>query len=221
MRTHALTIAATLSLLAASSPALADGFDDGWEPDDHVVDYSDGFVGQFTGVDARLLLSNAEGTGLEGWGVDAGVRFAFPIYLGDFRLSYRHDALGAPGVPGGSLTSHSVGGNLAFHPLYLFLLGSDWLAYVAGSFYLDAGFGGQYVTRELGDESESSPAFFWNWGAGVDVPLLDPDVGWAPWLNVSYRNHRGLAPGPGDALEWTSTHSLMLGIGFRVNRLLW
>ncbi len=217
----AAALALSASLLLPAFAAAEDGFSDGWKPEPDVVDYSDSFVGQFTGLDARLLLSNTEGEGLEGWGVDAGARFSFPIYLGDIRLAYRYDALGAPDAAGGALTTHSFGGTFALHPGYLLLLGSDWLSYVAASIYLDAGLGGQFSELRLGDETQSSPGFFWSWGGGVDIPLWDPDAGWAPWVNVSYRNHRGLGPdGLGDA-RWESTHSLMLGLGFRVNRLLW
>jgi hypothetical protein len=220
--THLAPLTAIATLLAWASPSYAQqGFSDGWEPQADVVDYSDSFTGQFTGVEARFLLSNGEGEGLEGWGVDVGPRVAFPMGLGDFRLAYRYDALGAPEAPGGASTTHSVGGSFAVHPLYLLLLGSDWISYVAGSLYLDVGLGGQYSALTVGDETRATPGFFWSWGGGIDVPLWDPDVGWAPWVNVSYRNHRGLGPDGAGEARWDSTHSLMLGLGLRFNRLPW
>lgn len=158
--------------------------------------YSQYFNGSFWDVSARGGASD-----LEGWSVDAGIRQSFPMYLGDTRLSYRRDFFS-----GGDVDTIHVGFGL--HPLYVVLLGSDWLSYVVASFYAELGAG---ATIEDGVH----PA--WNVGVGIDFPLWDPDTGMAPWLNVLYR------------YEWTTATlgeaSLDRGTGFiglswRVNGLL-
>lgn len=160
--------------------------------------YSRYYNGSFWDVAAR----GGVNSGVDGWALDIGLRQSFPMYLLDTRLSYRHDEFD-------SCTGDEIHVGLGLHPLYFALLGSDWLSYVFASIYAEVGAGIQ-----LADGVDAA----WTLGAGVDIPLYDPDVGMAPWLNVLYR------------YEWTTAqlndldidrHTLWIGLSWRVNGLLW
>jgi hypothetical protein len=163
------------------------------------VAYTPNFNGSFWDVSARAGLNN--GT-TDGWAADVGLRQSFPMHLGDTRLSYRHDELDL-----GSTDQIHLGFGL--HPLYVVLLGSDWLSYVIASLYLELGAGVNIVEGAY-------PA--WTLGAGMDIPLSDPDLGMAPWINLVYR------------YEWTTAqiqtadidrHTFFVGLAWRVSGLLW
>jgi hypothetical protein len=163
------------------------------------VAYTPNFNGSFWDVSARAGLNN--GT-TDGWAADVGLRQSFPMHLGDTRLSYRHDELDL-----GSTDQIHLGFGL--HPLYVVLLGSDWLSYVIASLYLELGAGVNIVEGAY-------PA--WTLGAGMDIPLSDPDLGMAPWINLVYR------------YEWTiaqiqtadiDRHTFFVGLAWRVSGLLW
>lgn len=159
-------------------------------------DYSPYFNGSFWDVSARGGVS----TLADGWSLDAGVRQSFPMYLGDTRLSYRRDF-----YTGGEVDNVHVGFGL--HPLYVVLLGSDWLSYVVASFYAEVG-GGVSIVEGV------HPA--WNVGVGIDLPLWDPDEGMAPWINVLYRYEWTTAT-LGDSTLDRGTG--FIGLAWRVNGL--
>ena len=162
------------------------------------VAYTPYFNGSFWDVSARGGLDH----NVDGWAVDVGLRQSFPMHLGDTRLSYRHDELEL-----GSSDQIHLGFGL--HPLYVVLLGSDWLSYVIASFYVELG---------AGVNISDGPHPAWTLGTGMDIPLSDPDLGMAPWINVLYR------------YEWTTAqiksadidrHTVFVGLAWRVSGLLW
>ena len=183
--------------------------------------YSRYYTGAFYEVGARALRSAAGDSQFGGWGWDAGLRASFPMYLGDLRLAYRFDALQAERDGVAAIDQHSVGLTLAIHPLFLFLLGSDWPSYVVASTYLEVGAGGQWASlvRALGQAPVDDEGFWWSLGVGVDLPLWDPDVGYAPWLTVLYRNHRGDFDVSDEEAVSLSLHALIVGLAWRINGL--
>ena len=214
-----LLIALALLGLPASAAADPEGFDDGWQPDPPLDPYSDAYNGSFTDVSARFGPSRVARNDLSGYSFDAGLRTSFPMYVGDFRAAYRVDQLAAAD-PADQIAIHSFGVSLAVHPFYLFMLGSDWISYIVGSLYIDAGAGAQMGRRLPGpDLRERDLGLFWHFGAGVDVPLWDPDTGQALWLNVLYRNHRAdFDTDAGESIALTP-HTLFVGLSWRINRL--
>lgn len=242
LRASGALLAALLTglLITAPTPARADTphqpddaekpfsdgpFDDGWQPAAEAEAreaYPDSFNGSFVDLGVRLGQTQAGTSGFDGDTLDLGGRFSFPMYVGDVRLAYRYDNLTNTGAGArGDLNAHSMSASLALHPFYLFLLGSDWLSYTFASIYLDAGLGMQRSTlRQTGRAAETDLGFVWHWGVGIDVPLWDPDVGFAPWLNVLYRNHRATHDRDGVPDIGMPLHTVFLGLSWRINTLV-
>lgn len=217
---HTLTLLLTaLALTLPTAAAAEEGFSDGWQPEAPASPEPQSFTGTFTDVGARAGLSRVLRTGRRGQTFDAGLRVALmPMWLGDMRLSYRFDNL-AQGDDD-TITLNSLGFAFAFHPLYLLTLGSDWISYVVSSTYVEGGLGGQLGVRRAAGTRELDPGFYWHWGAGFDLPLWDPDVGHALWLNVLYRNHRAdFDTGAGESLP-LATHTIFLGLCWRFNEAI-
>ena len=175
----------------------------------------------FTELGARLGFDT--GPGLKGRSVQALARAAFPMSLGDLRLAYTHhqlEGLSAEAPFSTRQRAHALTASLALHPLYLLLLKSDRFGYLAAGFYLDAGAGPRLSRVErLGADPLRELALQWSLGAGLDLPIIDPDrFGQAPWLNLSYQRqgHRLRALPAPVAIR---THSLYIGLSWRLNRL--
>ncbi|MEC9398424.1 MAG: hypothetical protein VYE40_11570 [Myxococcota bacterium] len=228
-RSHApyLTLAALFALLSCAlytSPAHAKGFDDDWEPPPDHRAYSKEFNGTFTDISARYGFARARRSRYTGRSIDAGLRISFPAYVGDLRLSYRNDLFTPDNTQTNNpVTMHSMGVGLGLHPAYLLVLGSDWLSYIASGFYFDLGFGGQFGSIAIGDTRDRDFGLYGHAGAGLDIPLWDPDVGFALWLNLLYRYHHGdydlnLAGGERTSIA-LQNHTAFIGISARINRL--
>ncbi|MGM0556309.1 MAG: hypothetical protein ACQEVA_08005 [Myxococcota bacterium] len=186
--------------------------------------YSDQFTGAFQEYSIRGAWSDGPATAYEGWSLDAGFRHSFPMLLGDTRLSYRFDSLRPEDqdLPA-KLERHAVGVHVAFHPLYLALLGSDWLGYTIASLYFEIGGGAHYGildARQTRGEYERDFGLFASLGAGIDFPLWDPDVGFAPWLNAVYRFQYSDFDRPDDDSLVLRRHEFFVGLGWRINGLL-
>ena len=201
-----------LALCALPTSTLAqstsrDGFEDGWTPEEHRA-YSPHFQGMFSEIGFRyglLRLPEHALTEADTFGTHA--RFAFPMSVGDLRLAYNFTRLPS------SRRAHTLGIHLAIHPLYLLMLGSDWLSYVLGALYVDAGLGPHYLSNA---NSSSLWSTMLSLGAGIDIPLFSTHHGQAPWLNLSYqRQSSRLARDT----ERTRSHQLHIGLAWRWNRL--
>ncbi len=224
----AASTCAALSLLSLSASAEG-AFDDGWVAPADTLAYGDAFNGTFTDLSARYGFTTIAQNDYSGYAIDLGARMSFPMLLGDVRLAYRYDALTsdagarAPQAPELSpLQSHHAGASLALHPLYLVLLGADWLSYTIASLYLDLGLGVQYATRDADDHLKRSDlGFTYHFGVGIDSPLWNPDVGYALWLNVLYRNQRADFDLDDSREIGLSAHTLFVGLSWRWNSLLW
>ncbi|MFU8807254.1 MAG: hypothetical protein ACNA8W_25825, partial [Bradymonadaceae bacterium] len=150
--------------------------------------YSEYFSGAFTEYSLRGGLLRTGHSGLRGWTFDGGVRHSFPMYLGDTRLSYRYDSLESTDS---TVTIHGSNLTLGIHPLYLALLSRGWMSHFIASLHLELGLGLQRGLRQSldtsVDDARSGWGFVWSLGAGFDLPLMNPNRGSAPWLNVVYR----------------------------------
>lgn len=205
------TILSVLFLVAsvlASQPAVA-------QEDEERQRYGDPFNGSFVELSVRGAPTTGPG---DAWAVDVGLRQAFPFLLGDTRVAYRYDRFQPDGVS--RLETHEVGVQGAIHPLYLVLLGSDWISYVISSLYLELGVGGHYGVADLTESTEQDFGFVWSVGAGLDIPLSDPDIGWAPWLNVLYRYRGADFDSPTLGEVGLGAHAIFVGLAIRKNGLL-
>jgi hypothetical protein len=201
--------------------------------DETAREYSRQYIGAFVEYSARAGASIATDAPYSGWNLDIGMRHSFPVLLGDFRVAYRYDHLTPTDAAPENLADdvallgqHSLGGFLAIHPGYLLLLGSDQLSYTLASLHAEIGFGAQYSVFEpsraaldAGADYRTNIAPFVSLGVGLGIPLLDPDVGHAPWLHLVYRWH--VADFDGDIETFDlDMHLLQLGLGWRINGLL-
>jgi len=185
------------------------------DDDNTAIDYRDypGFSGAFTGITLRggVPLERLRGGG--GWSVDAGLRHAFPAYVGDLRAAYHLERLG--GSADSAATRHGLSVHAAFHPGFYFLAGSDWPAYVIASLYADIGVETALYTG-MGDGNGVGllPSF----SAGVDMPLGDADAAPIPWLHISWRRY--LATTNRSSRAAAPYSSIQIGLAWRTNRTL-
>jgi hypothetical protein len=172
------------------------------------------YNGSFVEVSGRA--GPTYGDNLSGWTADIGMRHSFPMHLLDSRIAFRHDEL-RPSQSGAHVQQESLGLTTAFHPLYLFLLGSDRWSYTLASTYLELGSGVDALTRH--GSGAWDLGFYFSIGGGFDIPIHDPDTGSGLWINVNYRYHVG---------DWEenqvdidlSLHTLFVGLAWRNNGVL-
>lgn len=225
-RSWVLTLALTAASLLIGAPA--DAADPG-EPEPkaeaeqaETSDYSPYFTGAFVEYALRGGASLATKAPYDGWHLDVGVRHSFPMLIGDLRLAYRFDRLTPTdeSTPG-AIDQHGLGAYLAIHPGYLLLLGNDWLSYTLASVFVELGAGARASVLERADDGSYETGFgpFTSLGAGVDMPLWDPDGGHAPWLNLVYRWHIADFDGARETYD-IDMHVLQVGVGWRINGLL-
>lgn len=215
-------ISVLLGVVFWAGAASAENKADGEHEKDSERAYGRFYNGSFVEYSVRGALARPTSTAYDGFSIDTGLRQSFPMLIGDTRLSYRFDSLFDESTPTrNQVERHSLGLHLGVHPLYLFLIESDWWGYTLASLYLEIGGGVQYGVLDTGSDIDDDFGFFGTVGAGVDIPLWDPDTGKAPWLNVLYRYGGGrmqLQRKGGRALE--RMHSVIAGIGWRYNGLL-
>lgn len=147
--------------------------------------------------------------------IAVGFRHSFPFLLGDSRLSY---TLESPSTALNRPDRHGLWLHTGLHPLAPAILGSEWMHYVLGSPYFEAGVGGLIYSPEFSADV-ASPAVGWSIGAGLDVPLADPDQGEAPWLHLLYR-FRNDATNDTSAAGRSRVNALYLGFSWRFNGTL-
>ncbi len=186
-------------------------------------EYSRYYTGAFVEYSVRGGASLATEAPYKGWNIDVGARQSFPMLVGDFRVAYRYDHLTGTGAnTPGPMEQHSLGGYVCFHPLYLLMLGSDWLSYTVASLYAEFGGGAQIgvLNRPDTGDYQTHVGPFVSLGVGLDMPLADPDVGYAPWLNIVYRWHVADFDGKVETFD-IDMNVLQVGIGWRINGLLY
>lgn len=198
-------------------------------------DYSKQYNGSYVEYSLRGGASLSSNTDYSGWNIDAGMRHSFPAMLGDFRVAYRYDHLTPKKAASerrndmGQLTesplfeNHSVGGYLGIHPGYLLLLGNSRLAYTLASVHVELGVGAEYSvvapSEASGGDSRGNLAPFVSFGAGFNIPITSPDVGYAPWIHFLYRWHISDFNGDVETFD-VNMHILQIGLGWRINGLL-
>ncbi|MGK0358984.1 MAG: hypothetical protein ACI9U2_001279 [Bradymonadia bacterium] len=111
------------------------------------------FTGAFRGVEAGY--GGAFGAA-DGHALSLTARAASVLYLADVAVSYR------PVLR--TTTAHHLGVAARLHPFFLFLLANNPWGATIGGFYLEVGVGGVL--------QDDAGAATWQWGAGIDVPLV-------------------------------------------------
>ncbi len=161
------------------------------------------FTGAFYGVEASGGLAFADGE--IGPSATMGVRAASVLQAADLAARY---SLLKPG----EATGHAVMVSAQLHPFFMFMLGSDRLWTTLASTYVRLGLGGAYITGGADD----GLAGLWDWGAGLDAPLTDPDAGQSLWLGFEYRRLSALDGAP---LGRRPVQSIELRLGWRFNAI--
>lgn len=181
--------------------------------------YGQHYNGSFVDFSARAAYEHVVSAPYAGWSWDVGLRQALVMHLLDTRLAFREERLSPrDGVGGEAFVVRAVDVSTGFHPLYLALLLSDWLGYVAASLYVEAGLGAQFAAGQGGAESDAG--FRWHVGGGLDLPVTDPDRGWSVWLNGLYRfTWSDFDFDAGGELDLYH-HSAFAGLSLRFNGLL-
>lgn len=182
------------------------------------------FNGAFVEYSLRTGLSFLNQDELDqNWSLDAGIRHSFPMYLGDTRLAYHYDDIAGDNT---DIALHGIGLTFGLHPFYLALLSNSLLGHALAAFHLELGVTARYALVDVAratDQSTTSHSDFgiaWSLGTGFDIPLWSPNHGHAPWLNFNYRYQTGRLDLPDNETLSLAGHNLFIGLGWRVNGLL-
>lgn len=136
-------------------------------------------------------------------GLDLGLRASSVLQVADLAARYELSTAG-------DAQQHRVMASAQLHPFFMFMLGSSRVWLTLASVYVRLGLGGGYLTQGPGATG------LWDWGAGLDTPVTEPDAGRSLWLGFEYRRTSGLDSDPfGD----TPLQTFLLRIGWRFNEI--
>jgi hypothetical protein len=79
--------------------------------------------------------------------------------------------------------------------------------------YVRLGLGAGIEQRSAGG---SSALMLWDWGAGFDLPVTDPDAGRSLWLGLEYLRTSALEDAP---VNRPVLQDVLLRVGWRINVL--
>ena len=159
------------------------------------------FTGAFRGIEAGYGAVFGE---TDGQGISLAGRAASVLHLADVALTYRATLREA--------AAHHLSVAARLHPFFLFLLANNRWGATIGAFYLELGVGG----RAAGDDLAAT----WQWGAGIDVPLvrhLDDNGLWlgAELLRIcSFSDARAVG-----GIEQAAFTAVSVRLGWRFNGL--
>ena len=162
------------------------------------------YTGSFYALETGGSLSRAHGQ--SAGGLDLGLRASSVLHMADVAVRYEFTNL-----PDSAF--HGLAASAQLHPFFMFMLGSDRLWTTLASVYLRLGLGAAYLTGGTGFGG------LWDWGAGLDTPVTDPDAGQSLWLGFEYRRTSLLDPPGGDPLGDSVLQSFILRAGWRFNAL--
>ncbi len=174
--------------------------------------YSDFFNGDFVELSLRTGFSDVNES-TTGQVYELGLRQALPMHLLDTRLAVGLEIFSIEDQADIELYNVNVAG--AFHPFYIALVFENWFAWVLASIYLEVGIGAHYATQE----TESDFGFSYTFGAGLDIPLWNPNHGWSIWINGLYRYRRMDFDLPTQEID-LHNHTGYVGLSVRWNGLL-
>jgi hypothetical protein len=132
---------------------------------------------------------------------ELGVRASSVLQMADLAARYELSTVA-------DASQHRLMASAQLHPFFIFMLGPDRLFTTLASVYLRLGLGGGWLSGGPG------AAAFWDWGAGVDTPLTEPDAGDSLWLGFEYRRTSTLDD---DALGDPPLQTFVLRLGYRFN----
>jgi hypothetical protein len=152
----------------------------------------------------------------------ASARLASVLSIADLQLAalggyYRASASDGTQADIGRV---SVGLELHGHPLFITILQNEPLWYWVAGLYGTLGVDFELTTISAGGEPRVEADFGWHLGAGMDIPLNDPNQGWGLWLGLGYalkflHVDTGL-PGLGNFNE----HTFVVTLAYRNNDIL-
>jgi hypothetical protein len=155
------------------------------------------YTGSFYALEAAGGLGRSDAR--NGLSVDLGVRASSVLQMADIAARYELLRVDDASLHAGVVSAQ-------FHPFFMFMLGADRLWTTLASVYLRLGLGGGHATH-------AGFTGLWDWGAGLDTPITEPDAGSSLWLGFEYRRTSFLDTS-GDPLQ-----SFLLRAGWRFNAL--
>lgn len=159
------------------------------------------FTGAFRGVEAGY--GGALGA-TDGHALSLTARAASVLYLADVAVSYRSVLR--------DTAAHHLGVAARLHPFFLFLLANNRWGATIGGFYLEVGVGGVL--------QDDAGAATWQWGAGIDVPLVSDLDQNGLWLGAEMvRICSFTDPATADRTEQGDVTAVSLRLGWRFNGL--
>jgi hypothetical protein len=157
------------------------------------------YTGAFYAIEAAGGLVRFEGDNAPG--VDVGVRASSVLQMADLAARYELSTAADE-------AQHRLMASAQLHPFFVFMLGSDRLFTTLASVYLRLGLGGGWLTGGAGG------AVLWDWGAGLDTPLTEPDAGQSLWLGFEYRRTSTLDD---ETFGAPPLQTFVLRLGYRFN----
>lgn len=119
----------------------------------------------------------------------------------------------------GTLTRHSITGSAVIHPLFLSLLGGDWISYTLGELRFYLGPSLDSIAAEVAEEREHMWTLGYHLGTGVDTYIDNPHDGTSWWIGFDYRYN--VVTGSRDEGLFQRAkgreHAFMLRLSFRWN----
>lgn len=169
------------------------------------------------GVVYRLHAGEGE---LPGPAVGASVRVATFLSLLDVELGVlasTYEAVAPDGNGRLRVQRLSLGGEIHLHPLLTTILKNTTLWYILAGCYGSIGIDLDLTFEP--DADEPTMALGWHIGAGLDIPLGDPNGGWGLWLGLSYKLRFLEAETSIEDLSEFDEHIMLLTFGYRNNDL--
>jgi hypothetical protein len=162
------------------------------------------YTGAYWGLEAGAGLARAPDD--DSLHLRLGARFSSLLQVGDLAVQY-----GLSGVDGGQLHRATVSGQL--HPFFFFMLTGEGLWQSLAAVYVRLGLGAGVEQRADGD---ATALMLWDWGAGFDLPVTEPDDGRSLWLGLEYLRTSGLDEDP---VNRPVLQDVLLRVGWRINVL--
>jgi hypothetical protein len=157
------------------------------------------YTGAFYAVEAAGGLARLEEDHAPAF--DIGLRASSVLQMADVAARYELSTVADE-------AQHRLMFSAQLHPFFIFLLGSDRLFTTLASVYVRLGLGGGWLSGGPGG------AVLWDWGAGLDTPLTEPDAGSSLWLGAEYRRTSTLDD---ESIGAPPLQSFVLRLGYRFN----
>ncbi|MEC8023089.1 MAG: hypothetical protein VX223_04095, partial [Myxococcota bacterium] len=181
--------------------------------------YNGGFIapGLFAGIE---VLGASDWDRRIGWVTGVYARTASVMSVFDVQLEYSVTGhVLAEGPVRADMVRHSLSSSVNLHPFFLRLIAADYASRVLSAMYLQLGLSAEIMDLRSDDSrfDRNDVAFSLHWGAGVDVPLGNPNGHGTFWLGVNWRWKFVYLDPKFYGHDDTDAHQLVLVLTYRFN----